>query len=210
MSGHYYLEFELVSKFQRWSYTSTPEQDLDFWAALQFGIPHLLCQLFYLLPKSLSELPSNEYLILSLFSSQTDTCWEAWIVYSKVVAFAVCCFSGTIKEGFSLISVRSWFFNYFFQFLCLTSFIQINTIIMGKLFLPIFFKRRLEKSQLVFKHMDGWVCASRQDAEICLPGERWQTWQGSDTGEGGSHCLCGCQCHPKGGMERCWKEHLGS
>lgn len=164
MSGHYYLEFELVSKFQRWSYTSTPEQDLDFWAALQFGIPHLLCQLFYLLPKSLSELPSNEYLILSLFSSQTETCWEAWIVYSKVVAFAVCCFSGTIKEGFSLFSVRSWFFNYFFfQFLCLTSFIQINTIIIGKLFLPVFFKSWLES---VGFQAYGWL-------SLCLQAGCW-------------------------------------
>lgn len=47
--------------------------------------------------------------------------------------------------------------------------------------------------------MDGWVCACRQDVWICLPGERWQTWQGSDTGEAGSHCSCGCQCHPKVG-----------
>lgn len=82
-----------------------------------------------------------------------------------------------------------------FQFLCWTSFIQINTIMVGWLFLSIFFKRNLEKDQSIFKHMDRWFCASRQDTGICLPEERWQTWRGSDTGEVVSH-WCGCQCHP--------------
>lgn len=42
----------------------------------------------------------------------------------------------------------------------------MNGTNLARLFLPVFFKRRLEEGQSVFKHMDGWVVPPRRMLRI--------------------------------------------